>query len=171
MPSGKVHDRITVATAILSAPVWFFTEPVTTFPAYAAALSAYVFSGVMLSDDLDTKSVALKRWGALKFIWTPYRRIVPHRSWLSHGLVVGPLGRIVYIAVVVWVLARCVLWLVNEWLMRIDRDSILERVSVWIASALYHHSAWTVWCLWGLILGGIAHSLADWLWSGLKRAW
>lgn len=171
MPSGKVHDRITITAAVLSVPAWFMLAPTSTFPTYIGALTAFVLSGYLLSDDLDTKSLALKRWGPLRFIWTPYRKLVPHRSWLSHGIVVGPIGRVVYISLAAWLIARGVLWLVNEWLIRVNRDSVLQSVSIWIASSLYHHAAWTLWCFCGLILGGIAHSVADWLWSGFKRIW
>jgi uncharacterized metal-binding protein len=171
MPSGKVHDRITVTTAMLSVPAWYLLASTTTLPVYVGAIAAYIFSGYLLSDDLDTNSLALKRWGLLRFIWTPYRKLIPHRSWLSHGLIVGPFLRVLYLELVTWLAARGMLWLVNEWLIRINRDATLESLSIWIASILYHHSIWTAWCLAGLILGGLAHSLADWLWSGLKKIW
>jgi uncharacterized metal-binding protein len=171
MPSGKVHDRITITTAVVSAPFWYLLAPTNTFPLYIASIGAYIFSGYLLSDDLDTKSVALNRWGKLGFIWTPYRKLIPHRSWLSHGLIVGPVGRVIYLSAVLWLIARCILWLVNEWLFRINRDKTLEQASIWLASVLYHNSAWVEWCLVGLILGGVAHSLADRIWSGVKRVW
>jgi len=45
--------------------------------------------GLWLSPDLDTRSNALRRWGPLRFLWWPYRRLIPHRSLWSHGPVLG----------------------------------------------------------------------------------
>ena len=74
MPSGKTHDRLTVVTAAAAVPVWWLYAPDRDVPALVVTLAAYVFSGFWLSDDLDTNSIAYKRWGALRFLWWPYRK-------------------------------------------------------------------------------------------------
>ena len=58
------------------------------------AATAFVVGGLWLSPDLDTHSNALRRWGPLRFIWWPYRRLLPHRSVWSHGPVVGTAVRL-----------------------------------------------------------------------------
>ena len=50
--------------------------------------------GLWLSPDLDTRSNALRRWGALGFLWWPYRLLVPHRSLWSHGPLLGTTARL-----------------------------------------------------------------------------
>ena len=62
--------------------------------------TGFVIGGLWLSPDLDTKSLALKRWGILKIIWLPYRKIIPHRSIFSHGPLIGTAIRISYIAII-----------------------------------------------------------------------
>src|ERR1700709_901538 len=96
MPSGKVHDKITVVTAALAVPVWWFAAPAKDYVSLIVALGSYIFSGFWLSDDLDTNSVSYKRWGAFRWLWWPYQKLVPHRSWGSPGLGVGPLNRVLY---------------------------------------------------------------------------
>lgn len=61
---------------------------------------AYVFSSLWLNPDLDLKTnSARKRWGPLRFIWGAYARAFKHRG-RSHSLVVGPLTRLTYLAIV-----------------------------------------------------------------------
>ncbi len=174
MPNGKTHDALTVVTAAAAVPAWWLLVPAHApqdAASLAAALGAYVFSGFWLSDDLDTNSIAYKRWGALRFLWWPYQKLVPHRSWVSHGIGVGPLVRVAYFLVMLWALVRGVAWGLVEAGVPINRDALL-------LGAWHHTWAWTVahpsWALWttlGLILGGVTHSLADLVVSGIKRAW
>lgn len=104
MASGKFHDR-----AI------YFTTPVVGIIASqyglevaVIAASAHLLGGLMLSPDLDLRSRPYKRWGLLRWLWIPYQRLIPrHRHWLSHGVIVGSVVRLVYLAA--WVSP---LWLV-----------------------------------------------------------
>ena len=64
---------------------------------WAAALIAAascLAGGLWLSPDLDTRSNALRRWGALGFLWWPYRLLIPHRSLWSHGPLLGTTARL-----------------------------------------------------------------------------
>jgi uncharacterized metal-binding protein len=53
--------------------------------------------GLWLSPDLDTHSRATARWGPLRLLWWPYRRLLSHRSLLSHSPVLGSAGRLAYL--------------------------------------------------------------------------
>ncbi len=110
MPSGKVHDKLTVVTAAASVPVWWLEDPTHSVAGFVIGLTAYLFSGFWLSDDLDTNSLAYKRWGAFRWLWWPYQKLVPHRSWVSHGIGFGPLFRVAYFLVMLWAVMRVVLW-------------------------------------------------------------
>ena len=97
MASGKIHDR----SILLTTPLALYAQhSLSLHPAFAAL---YLFSGLYLSPDIDTKSVVLKRWGFLKFIWFPYQRLFPHRgsffnrNFFTHFPVVGTFLRIGYI--------------------------------------------------------------------------
>ncbi len=57
----------------------------------------FCLGGLWLSPDLDTCSEALKKWGFLKLIWFPYRKLIPHRSLFSHGPLIGTTIRIIYL--------------------------------------------------------------------------
>src|SRR5687767_13587351 len=95
MPSGKVHDAITVA---LAAPVSLVAYYVT--GSWIASLicgAAFIFGGLMFGPDLDTISRPYARWGPARTIWLPYRYFFPHRSRFSHGLIFGALLRVVYL--------------------------------------------------------------------------
>ncbi len=125
----------------------------------------FLFGGLMFGPDLDIYSRQYQRWGWLRWIWLPYRKMMRHRSFWSHGPVVGTLLRLLYLAV----------WL-----------SALSLVGVAIAAALgYNIPDWSTathltqqsilqyspevmaLCL-GLELGALSHSCSDWLSSTYK---
>ena len=91
MASGRDHDRTTL---ILSAPLGLFVALLLDTTCGLIATAAFAFGGLWLSPDLDTRSNALRRWGVLRFIWWPYRRVCPHRSFWSHGPLIGTAGRL-----------------------------------------------------------------------------
>src|SRR5688572_221922 len=102
MPNGPTHDKITVALAAAGATVapWYGFTGREAF-VYAAAT---LVSGLVLSPDLDLDSEPYTRWGALSFIWWPYKVVLPHRSWVSHGPFIGAPIRILYLGIAVLLL-------------------------------------------------------------------
>lgn len=94
MPSGYVHDAITI---LLAAPAAVGTYALTRdLPTAVIVAVAFIFAGLMFGPDLDTKSKPYSRWGPLRMIWVPYRTIFRHRSRWSHGIIFGTLFRVVY---------------------------------------------------------------------------
>jgi len=71
----------------------------------ATAALAFLVGGLLLSPDLDTHSRPTRRWGPLRLLWWPYRKLLRHRSLLSHGPFLGTLGRLGYLGGLVLVLA------------------------------------------------------------------
>lgn len=171
MPSGKVHDKITVVTAAASVPVWWLTATNKDPIALVVALAAYVFSGFWLSDDLDTNSVSYKRWGAFRWLWWPYQKAVKHRSWVSHGVGVGPIGRVLYFLIVLWAVTRAIMWLLIQAGVIVNRDALLGGLWRNSLSWTLAHPTWALWAVIGLILGGLTHSVADAVVSWAKRVW
>lgn len=103
MPSGEAHAAITTAAAGLIY-LWAIKsgEPLD----LAAAAAVGCAAGVLVNPDLDlvgTRADHLIRregflisviWGIL---WYPYSALIPHRSIISHGLILGTAIRIIYI--------------------------------------------------------------------------
>ena len=86
MASGRAHDR---ATLIVSAPIGMAAAVLWGADAGLIAAAACLIGGLWLSPDLDPHSKALRRWGPLRRLWWPYRRLIPHRSLWSHGPLIG----------------------------------------------------------------------------------
>src|SRR5437870_4743830 len=114
MPSGRTHDLITIVTGAAGAPAVLNTHlPDMGPPNAMVLLGAYVVSGLLFSPDLDLHSTPYRRWRKLRWIWLPYRRLVPHRSWISHSMVFGPLLRVLYFAGAMCLLSLVALGILN----------------------------------------------------------
>jgi uncharacterized metal-binding protein len=98
MASGRSHDR---ATGLLALPFGLLWWPLLGVMGTVVASGAFLIGGLWLSPDLDTRSNATRRWGPLRLLWWPYRRLLPHRSILSHSPVLGTAGRLLYMGVLV----------------------------------------------------------------------
>lgn len=144
MPSYKTHDRI----GIISAPVIFISGLAVDMPipVITTITASYLVSTFLLSPDLDTDSKIYRRWGALRFIWYPYLKLVKHRSVYSHsGLFSGTL-RFIYL-------------------------SILLLPLLLVPDAIYLFSEYYIFYVlfWiGMVGADIAHSLSDWLVTRIK---
>ncbi|HEX8598874.1 MAG TPA: metal-binding protein [Chloroflexia bacterium] len=169
MPNAITHDTITIVTGIVLAPVALNSSWPDMGPANAAVLTgAYLASGLLFSPDLDTMSTPYKRWGLFRWLWLPYRHLVPHRSWISHSFFFGPLLRIAYLAAMLSLVTLMVLALINLF-SPIDPTGTLLQVATTTGRWLQDHP-WTIaYTLLGFLLGGASHTIADVVWSGVKR--
>ena len=175
MASYRGHDNVTIYSACLLGPISYWTVDrlqgvmlnggLSWSPLGATLLvvGAYLFSGLLLSNDLDIASRIYKRWGPFRILWYPYQRLIPHRSFWSHGIVVGPVLRVLYLYVMLEFI------LLFSW-----RITMLTGVSAPIVDTglqvfaqllpyLFLHPQITIPCIVGLVLAGFAHSLIDWL--------
>lgn len=167
MPSGRTHDRLT----------WLSTVPLVGMIgmgsqwdwALAAGLGS-LFGGLYFSGDLDTVSRPLKRWGLLGWIWWPYRRLVPHRGVLSHGLVWGPLFRLCYLALVGFVLLAAVTALSQGLGLTTTAVGIGEGAGRALGWAWAVDRALVLALLAGIFYANAVHSLTDWLVSFVNKA-
>ena len=98
MASGRRHDR---ATRLLALPFGLLCWPWLGPVGAAVGGLAFLVGGLWLSPDLDTRSRPTRRWGPLGLLWWPYRRMLSHRSLLSHCPFVGTALRLAYLATVV----------------------------------------------------------------------
>jgi uncharacterized metal-binding protein len=104
MASGRQHDRATWVLGLPFALLWWpWLGP-------SGAISSglgFLIGGLLLSPDLDTRSNATRRWGVLKLLWWPYRRVLSHRSLFSHSPLLGSSLRLAYLAGVVLLVSAC----------------------------------------------------------------
>ncbi|KAF0654883.1 metal-binding protein [Cyanobium sp. Copco_Reservoir_LC18] len=98
MASGRRHDR---ATGWLALPFGLLWGPALGPAGVAVASGAFLLGGLWLSPDLDTRSNATRRWGPLRLLWWPYRRLLSHRSLLSHSPLLGTGLRLLWLAALV----------------------------------------------------------------------
>jgi uncharacterized metal-binding protein len=175
MPSGRTHDSITLWSLPLIAGVTFDR---TQNAGLTLLLSGgYLFSGLMFGPDLDVYSQQYKRWGILRWIWLPYRQSMRHRSFLSHGMILGTAIRVLYLmtwgaaalgvgvlvsAIAYFLAGELALWQQGfgqswQWGMSGLGRSLQVNASEWLALLL------------GLELGALSHSMSDWIGSRYKR--
>jgi uncharacterized metal-binding protein len=169
MPNARTHDIITVVTAATATPLVLTSAlpeigPITTI----VLVGTYLASGLVFSPDLDLHSRPYRRWGLFRFIWIPYQKLVPHRSWLSHSFVLGPLIRVLYFATALTLLYLAVTALINLF-TPIDSTGTLLNLSRTLSVWTQSHPILIAYALVGLLLGGASHTLADIIYSWVKR--
>ncbi len=172
MPGYRVHDFLTVAAAAALVPGYYALAPRPDAPAAALLAGSCLLSGLLFSPDLDLPSHPHRRWGHAGCLWWPYQWTVPHRSWISHSLIVGPLLRLAYFLAMVYGLLWGLLWCVNRWLAPLDRNGLLRGWRVEGLRFLHRHPEWVTLALVGFVVGGLVHTAADIIWSARHlRRW
>lgn len=165
MPSGQTHDQITLKTLpFVAVGTLVFSRSAS----LTLSLSgAFLFSGLMFGPDLDIYSVQYKRWGCLKLMWLPYRKLLRHRSWLSHGPIIGTSLRLIYVGV--WLAMSIILtgWIL-AWIggISLDWQGALQQVKQQVTQYVSEGLA----LLLGLELGAMSHTCSDGIESLYKAA-
>ncbi|MDX2241377.1 MAG: metal-binding protein [Leptolyngbyaceae cyanobacterium bins.302] len=175
MPSGRTHDSITLWSLPVVAGLTF--ERTHNAGVTLILSGSYLFSGLMFGPDLDVYSQQYKRWGVLRWIWLPYRRSMRHRSFLSHGFLIGTVIRVLYLLtwiticlaalVVISAIAYQMTGEAATW-TQFSQYYWTEGV-MWLGRSLQNHTPEWVTLLIGLELGSLSHSLSDWVGSRYKR--
>ncbi|XGV95959.1 MAG: DUF2227 family putative metal-binding protein [Leptolyngbya sp. BL-A-14] len=175
MPSGRTHDSITLWSLPLLAGLTFASTQSSGLTLFVSG--SYLFSGLMFGPDLDVYSQQYKRWGVLRWIWLPYRRSLRHRSFWSHGFVVGTIVRITYLLIWVGLLGSCgivagaiacqLLGKASEWFVLAQQwwSSSAE----FMAQMPQRYPIEAIAIVVGLELGALSHSISDWLTSTYRR--
>lgn len=172
MPSGRVHDRITLWTL---PAVTLLSGLYARSAAVALTVGAsYLFSGLMFGGDLDTRSHQYHRWLGLRWLWIPYRRALRHRSFWSHGPIVGTTFRLIYLGM--WglgigAIATYTIHLLGygPWTPRVWSQGAWQWLQHPAPKGGVSRGMLLVWLWLGLELGAMSHSLSDWTVSAWKR--
>lgn len=108
MPSGRVHNSINMAVLLALGTGTLLASRaglVTLTQSQTLQFSLGFLAGTfLLSPDLDLSEQRVnskKNWGFLGPLWVPYGMVFSHRG-LSHTWVIGPLTRLAYLAILVF---------------------------------------------------------------------
>ncbi len=164
MPSGRTHDEITLWSLPLVAGGTYAQTRSSSLTLIVAG--GFLFSGLMFGPDLDIYSQQFQRWGWLRWIWLPYQQSLHHRSFLSHGPVVGTALRILYLGIWIGAIAFGVV-LVGDFLGLFTWNPSMASAA--IARTLKQYPLEGIALFLGLELGAMSHSLSDWIGSAYKR--
>jgi uncharacterized metal-binding protein len=167
MPAGKTHDKITLWLMPLIIGGGFGVTRSDRLTLLMAI--AFGFSGLMFGPDLDIYSRQYQRWGWLRWMWLPYRKLVRHRSPLSHGFLIGTVLRLLYVGVFTGSLALVTMGIGALW--HRNQGTGLDPMGAWdtLLSWGQRHQGELLASFVGLELGSMSHSLSDWTGSWWKR--
>lgn len=146
MPGYKTHDKVGIAAIIpisgASVALGFDLKTTVTL-AIGIAVSTY-----FLSPDLDLHSRIYRRWGLLRWIWIPYQKVVPHRSWISHSGPISATLRIAYL--MLWIIP--IMLYMHLTLPMYDLQFLTFCAIMWVA----------------LVIADSLHVLMDMIWKDRK---
>ncbi|MCL2932218.1 MAG: metal-binding protein [Trichodesmium sp. MAG_R03] len=162
MPSGCTHDRITLWSLPIVTSLTFGLVHSTHLTLFVSG--GFLFSGLMFGPDLDINSRQFQRWGWFKWLWRPYQRSLNHRSFLSHGPIIGTALRLLYL--LNWLVVFVVLGLVIDELLGLELSVLGFITSLW--RSLSQNYQEVIALLVGLELGSMSHYLSDWSSSTYK---
>jgi uncharacterized metal-binding protein len=146
MPNHKTHEYIgTLAIIPIAATALYFGHSIQKTTVLAIGI---LFATYYLSPDLDhdVGAASYRRWGILRFIWYPYKKLIPHRSWISHSGPISATLRLLYMSL--WILP--LLLYIHVSLLDLQFQSLY--VILWIA----------------LILADTIHLIMDKIWKDTK---
>lgn len=175
MPSGRTHDRVTLWSLPVIAGLTFNQTRSSNLTLLVAG--GFLLGGLLFGPDLDIYSRQYQRWGILRWIWLPYQKSLRHRSFLSHGPLLGTTIRLAYLAIWVallsaigigvWSVVRQISGDIHNWQALAVRN--LGGMMAWMGRSMQMYlSEWLALFI-GLELGAMSHSLCDWGGSAYKR--
>lgn len=178
MSDGRTHTNITYISAIFLFTLSYYLIGLTYSLFF---IIAYIFAGLMFSGDLDTHSIQYKRWGFLRFIWLPYRKIFNHRSRFTHGAILGTFVRIIYLLTFLVLLLAIILffYLIILYFMSKQNSSFFTPLFSQIKNSfsifkevffniVKKYPKYIFSVLVGLVLGALSHDLTDSIDSEIK---
>lgn len=162
MSSGKTHDLVTWLCLpwVGGMAYWVLQDRVLTL----LLAGGFLMGGLMFGPDLDIHSVQFKRWGYLRWLWQPYQVVLEHRSWLSHGPLIGTTVRLLYFCGMLTLVGSVVLLGLRS-LVNFSWD--FNASAQWLQRWAMQHRLELGLTIVGLELGALSHIFMD----GLSSAW
>ena len=169
MPNGRTHDIITVIAAGIADGIYYRYADSPQLALAALFTGTFLFAGFACAGDLDLNSCELRRWGPLKFIWLPYTKLVPHRSLISHGLIVGGVIRALYLGVATTLLFWLGIWLYSRLGPHVNASEATKAQLGSLTHWAHTHRNLATAGIAGFILAGTTHSVSDLIYSFVKK--
>jgi uncharacterized metal-binding protein len=169
MPNVRAHDAVTLLTGVAAVASYVVLAPSPALDVAASFATAYLFAGYACAGDLDLDSAEYRRWGRLRFLWWPYRQLMPHRSRLSHGVLLGGLLRILYLLVVALLIGVLVTWAEGRFQDWSGVGSYAGRRIASLREFVMTYPRPVEAGIAGFVLAGTVHTLTDLAWSRAKR--
>ena len=168
MASGKAHDKVTVIMSPFVAAMVFLInfsatkELVSSIIFTLLGVVVYIFGGYMFSGDIDIKSRETNRWGNLKFIWSLYQKSFSHRSIFTHGFILGPVIRLLYIYGIYLIVCA---WLYSLDIISLSTKEIIK--STYLVIVENKQISFNI--IFPLFLGSGLHTITDLIYSFFKK--
>ena len=101
MPGYNTHRRFNYSVLVIIAALFYLRHLILFDPVQLLVLGAGFYAGTeFITPDLDIESKAIKRWGALRNLWLPYKLLFKHGK-SSHNIVYGAVVRLLYISLII----------------------------------------------------------------------
>jgi len=122
----------------------------------ALYLAAGAALGTLVHPDWDYAEIrgVVADLGPFKYLVKPYGLAVPHRSFISHGPLIGTAGRLAYI-------------LLPLWLLTLACQAMGYCPANWVGELVATRFFW--WAVLGLAIVDTLHTVMDAVTTGLKR--
>ena len=165
MPLGRTHDRIT----LWMLPWIVFGSYILTRNGELTLLTSggFFFSGLMFGPDLDIYSIQFKRWGKLSRLWLPYQKLLRHRSFFSHGFIIGTVIRIIYLLLWLFITSIFIVTILQLFIGFNWNWQTFAIDSFRGIKTKYQYE--TIALFLGLELGAMSHYLSDFINSAYKK--
>lgn len=142
MPSGKKHEKINLIMVRWLMVFGFFSL---LFLQYDSRIVSYVlvfligiwFGTYYLSPDLDIKSRPYYRFKWLRFIWKPYQHFFSHRSFWTHGLLIGDIIRMAYLGLFISLPFSLISFSLIEWMKPYTTHFVYGASGIALASTFH----------------------------------
>jgi len=101
MPGYNTHRRFNYAVLIGIAALFYFKNIFVFDLSQFFVLGVGFYAGTeFITPDLDIESKAIKRWGAFRALWLPYKLLFKHGK-SSHNIIYGAVVRLMYIGLII----------------------------------------------------------------------
>jgi uncharacterized metal-binding protein len=101
MPGYNTHRRFNYAVLIIISALFYFKNIFIFDLLQFLLLGVGFYAGTeFITPDLDIESKAIKRWGAFRALWLPYKLLFKHGK-SSHNIIYGAVVRLIYIGLII----------------------------------------------------------------------
>ncbi len=171
MPKSHTHEKWALLFAMPLSYIYFKLSG--NLISSIVFFVSFIFGVFMLSPDLDTKSKSYSRWGFLRFIWLPYRKIMKHRSIFSHLPFVGTLIRTSYLVISITLIVCLITYIMlfilgiktNQNIFLLMKNSFVMTFKV----ILQIKRDYIIAAILGISMGDLIHYILDVFASYLKN--